>query len=142
MSTVTVLPIRTAADQDIAFAIRREVFVEEQQVDTREEYDEFEATSQHYLAMLADQAVGTCRWRKTANGIKLERFAVLKPFRSSGVGSALVAACLHDIPASEGYLYLHAQLTAVGLYKKMGFVAEGEQFTEANIQHYKMVLKR
>lgn len=139
---ITVLPIQNQADLDKAFEIRRKVFVEEQQVDAREEYDEFEASSHHYLAYVAATPVATCRWRKTEKGIKLERFAVLAEYRSQGLGSALVQKCLTEIPATEKYLYLHAQLTAIGLYRKMGFIAEGDQFSEANILHYKMVLQR
>lgn len=142
MSSISIQKISSQAQLENAFSIRKTVFVEEQHVDAREEYDEFEESSKHYLAIIDGQAVATCRWRKTEKGVKLERFAVLPAFRSSGVGTALVLHCLQEIPADEKYLYLHAQLTAVGLYKKCGFNEEGEQFSEANIQHYKMVLKR
>ena len=47
---ISVLPIATPADLETAFTIRREVFVEEQRVDAREEYDEFEQSSTHFLA--------------------------------------------------------------------------------------------
>ena len=124
-----------------AFEIRKDVFVIEQKVDESEEY-EFEEDSVHFIAKIDGEFAGTSRWRKTDKGIKLERFAVLKTHRSKGVGSALLSYMLKDIPSEHKYLYLHAQITAMGLYAKFGFVAEGEQFEEAGIQHYKMVLKR
>lgn len=80
--------------------------------------------------------------RKTENGVKLERFAVLEKFRSSGVGSALLQAVIADIPSEHNYLYLHAQLTAMGLYSKYGFTETGPMFEEAGIKHFKMVLRR
>ena len=122
------------------FAIRDEVFVREQEVDPSIEY-EFEEESQHFLATNNGSPVGTARWRRTKNGIKLERFAVLKNMRSKGVGSALVSAILKDISrsAEKGPLYLHSQVTACGLYAKHGFKPVGEQFLEADIWHYKMV---
>ncbi len=123
------------------FGIRKLVFVVEQQVDEREEY-EFEEESLHFIATCEGKNVGTARWRKTEKGIKLERFAVLSDYRSSGVGSALVKAVIADIPEEYKYLYLHAQLTAMGLYAKFGFKEKGPMFEEAGIQHYKMVLKR
>lgn len=129
-------------DLEKAFDIRRRVFVEEQRVDEREEYDEFESVSQHYIALYNDIAVGVARWRRTPNGIKLERFAVLPEYRSKGVGSRLVKKVLEDLPQNISYVYLHAQLTAIGLYRKFGFKEEGEQFSEANILHYKMVLTK
>ncbi len=124
-----------------AFAIRKQVFVVEQMVDESEEY-EFEEISHHFIAEVDGKYVGTARWRQTEKGVKLERFAILKEFRSKGVGSALVAAVINNIPQEFTYLYLHAQLTAMGLYAKFGFEKEGPMFEEANIQHYKMVLKR
>ncbi|MNV76904.1 putative N-acetyltransferase YjcF [compost metagenome] len=88
-----------------------------------------------------NQPCGACRWRKTENGYKLERFAVLKEFRGKRVGQALVAAALSDLPADADYIYLNAQLDAMPLYAKFGFAAEGDQFEEAGIQHFKMVKK-
>lgn len=129
---------------DQAFAIRQKVFVEEQNVPREEEYDEYEKSSVHFLAVnKAGEACGTARWRFTEKGIKLERFAVLKECRGAGVGSALVAAVLADIEkhpeASGKTLYLHGQLTAVPLYEKFGFEKKGEQFEECDILHYLMV---
>jgi predicted GNAT family N-acyltransferase len=124
-----------------AFKIRREVFVIEQQVDENEEY-EFEDESTHFIALVNGEYAGTARWRVTEKGVKLERFAVKKDFRSIGVGSYLLSTVINDIPTEHHYLYLHAQITAMGLYSKYNFIAEGELFEEAGIQHYKMVLKR
>ncbi len=137
---------RITAEEDLksAFKIRKEVFVIEQEVDPADEYDQFEETSTHFLALLDGMPVGTARWRFTQKGIKLERFAVLKEARGKGVGQALVAAVLSDISSdatTSGKLkYLHAQLTAVPLYSKFGFEKEGDIFEECNILHYKMKL--
>ncbi len=134
---------RTQTEEDLqkVFGIRRKVFVEEQQVDEAEEY-EFEDESVHFLALADGIPAGAARWRRTDKGIKLERFAVLPEYRGAGVGSALVSAVLDDIPQDAEFVYLHAQLTAVGLYKKFGFREEGDMFEEANIKHYKMVWEK
>ncbi len=124
-----------------AFDIRREVFVIEQMVSETEEYDQ-EDVSTHFIALYDGLPVGTARYRTTPNGIKLERFAILKPFRSMGVGSAILQYMLQELSAFEGLIYLHAQLTAMGLYSKFGFEAIGEQFEEAGIQHYKMTYQK
>lgn len=138
---ITVKKITDNPTLNEAFNIRRRVFVVEQRVDEREEY-EHEDISVHFIAMIDNEYAGTARWRKTENGVKLERFAVLDKFRSSGVGSALLQAVVADIPLEHTYLYLHAQLTAMGLYAKYGFKETGPMFEEAGIQHYKMVLNR
>lgn len=127
-----------------AFRIREEVFVKEQQVAPDEEYDEFEQDSTQFLAYFGQQEVGTARWRFTDKGIKLERFAVLKPFRGKGIGEALVKTVLEDInshPLSKGKtIYLHGQVQAMGLYEKSGFQKSGDLFVECNIDHYLMKL--
>ncbi|MVM37105.1 GNAT family N-acetyltransferase [Spirosoma sp. HMF3257] len=141
---INVLPISTPADLETAFAIRRRVFVEEQHVSAEEEYDDFEEISIHFLAYSAGTPCGTARWRRTSNGVKLERFAVLPAFRGQGVGKALVKTVLADVfsqqPEPIERIYLHAQVTAMPLYASFGFVAVGPMFEEAGIQHYKMVL--
>ncbi len=127
-------------DLDKVFAIRKIVFVEEQHCPPELEW-EHEEESVHFLATINGQPCGACRWRKTDKGYKLERFAVLKEFRGQGVGRALIAEALSDLPNDADYVYLNAQLDAMSLYAKFGFVAEGEQFEEAGIQHFKMVKK-
>lgn len=123
------------------FAIRRRVFVEEQDCPPELEW-EFEDESNHFLARVDGIPVAACRWRKTDKGYKLERFAVLKEYRGKGLGQALVKAVLADLPSEAEYIYLHAQILAIGLYEKFQFEKVGDQFEEAGILHYKMVLKK
>jgi predicted GNAT family N-acyltransferase len=128
------------ADLEKVFAIRREVFVGEQNCPPELEW-EYEEESNHFLAMVDGEPAGASRWRKTDKGYKLERFAVLKIFRGHGVGQALVQAVLDDLPKDATYVYMHAQVQAVTLYERFGFVKTGPEFEEAGIQHYKMEKK-
>jgi predicted GNAT family N-acyltransferase len=120
------------------FNIRKVVFVEEQKVDEREEYDEYESSSKHLIAVSDNIPVGTCRFRNTDKGIKLERFAVLKEYRGNNVGAALVNHSL-NLLEGEKNIYLHAQIQVVDFYRKFGFVTVGDEFVEANIRHFKMI---
>ena len=128
------------ADLDKAFAVRRDVFVVEQDCPPELEW-EFDDESTHFLATVDGEPAGACRWRKTEKGYKLERFAVLQKFRGFGIGQALVKTVLDNLPADADYVYLHAQVQAVSLYKKFGFEQTGPEFEEAGIRHYKMVKK-
>lgn len=125
-----------------AFAIRRKVFMEEQKVDEREEFDDFEQTSIHYLVLHDDKPVGTARWRITTDGIKLERFAVLKEYRNVRAGRTVLLKVLDDVLPLKKKIYLNAQVAAMNFYAREGFVAEGEMFMEAGIEHFKMVFVR
>ena len=138
------ITVEKISDQEVlekVFEIRRVVFVLEQNCPPELEW-EFEDESTHFMASVGGVPAGAARWRKTEYGYKLERFAVLKEFRGRGVGQALVSTVLADLPAEADYVYLNAQLPAMGLYEKFGFEKVGEMFEEAGIQHFKMVLKR
>lgn len=140
MPQLSVQKVSNTEELTHVFAIRKEVFVVEQHCPPELEW-EFEEESTHFLAKVDEWPAGAARWRKTDKGYKLERFAVAKAYRGLGLGKALVAAVLADLPADAAYVYLHAQLQAMGLYAAFGFVPEGPQFEEAGIQHFKMVLR-
>jgi len=141
---ITVARVTHPEELKEVFAVREAVFVREQRVPAEEEYDEFEDRSRHFLAQADGVPCGTARWRTTSGGVKLERFAVLKPFRGRGVGRSLVRTVLDDVFAQHspppGPLYLHAQVPAMPLYAGFGFEAVGDPFDECGIQHYKMML--
>jgi predicted GNAT family N-acyltransferase len=140
---ITVHPIEAPADLAAAFAIREKVFVEEQQVPREAEYDTYEDTARHYLAAAGGIPCGAARWRKTDQGVKLERFAVLAPYRNQAVGSCLLRQMIADVKAAypTETMYLHAQVPAVNFYARHGFEKVGEMFSECNIDHYKMILR-
>lgn len=123
-----------------AFEIRNKVFIQEQRVDMREEFDEYDLSSVHYLVIQGEDAIGTARWRFTEKGIKLERFAVVEEARKSGVGSLILREMLNEIPKTHP-VYLHAQVQVIPFYARHGFIKEGELFNECNIEHYKMCLQ-
>jgi predicted GNAT family N-acyltransferase len=135
---IQVNKVKTKSEIDSIFSIRNRVFVLEQNVDAAEEYDEDDQKCTHFIAYCNGEACGTARWRFKDKGIiKLERFAVLKEYRNTGVGAALVKAVLQDLPYATKVM-LHAQLHAVPFYEKMGFKSYGPQFEEAGIQHFAM----
>jgi predicted GNAT family N-acyltransferase len=118
-------------------SIRTKVFIEEQNVDRELEY-EFEEEGNFYLLYYQNFPIATARWRKTAKGIKLERFAMLLDYRNKGIGGKLLEAVLDDVIPLNETIYLHSQATAINYYKRAGFVEVGEHFFEANIEHVLM----
>lgn len=122
---------------NISYNIRNIVFVVEQKVDRALEY-EYEEQGNYYLLYYNDSPVATARWRKTAKGIKLERFASLKEYRNKGLGSQLLQKILKDVLPLNQKFYLHSQIKAITYYEREGFRKSGEKFVEANIEHYLM----
>ena len=123
----------------IAHSIRHEVFVIGQNCPADLEW-EYEEESTHFLVFKNKIAVATARHRKTLNGYKLERFAVLNEYRGKGYGHIILKAILDDLLIFKGEVYMHAQTEVIPFYEKMGFVKKGNEFEEAGIMHYKMTL--
>jgi len=122
---------------DICFAIRLEVFVQEQNVALEEERDEHDATAVHFLAFDGDAPVGTARvLLKTGGVAKITRVAVKKSARGLGVGAALMRHIEQAVPAAE--YRLDAQTQARAFYEGLGYRPEGVEFIEAGIPHFHM----
>lgn len=138
MNQLEIIRIEREEEMQKAWEIRKIVFVQEQNCPEVLEY-EFEEESTHYLAYFNQVPVATCRWRTTEKGIKFERFAVLAPYRRKGIADALVKFLLHEVASKQQKIYLHAQVSAMPLYAKNGFIPEGEKFDEAGIEHFRMV---
>jgi predicted GNAT family N-acyltransferase len=127
------------ADSVALAAIRREVFVIEQQVPESEEWDDRDAESEHVIALSAGGiTIGTGRLLPDGH---IGRMAVLKPWRGRGVGSALLTELI-AMARSRGHAEtrLHAQTHALAFYRKHGYTPLGEEFMEAGIPHYEMRL--
>jgi predicted GNAT family N-acyltransferase len=135
---ISVQKITAPEDLQKAFAIRDNVFVHGQNVPAHLEH-EHDDIAHHFLATVNDIPVGTARWRKTEQGYKLERFAILQEYRGKGIAAAMIKSVLADLPEDATYIYLNAQIDAVSVYEKNGFIKVGEQFEEAGILHFKMV---
>ena len=128
----------TNKDKERCFSVRREVFVKEQNISEKVEFDDTNANATYFIATYKDEPVGTARYRFTDQGVKLERFAVLKSFRNLGVGKKLVDYIL-NIVRNEKFIYLHAQESVIEFYFKLGFKKIGSPFFEAEIPHRKMM---
>ena len=120
-----------------AFEIRHKVFVIGQNCPKDLEY-EFEEDSTHFLLFADEVPMATARHRKTEQGFKLERFAVLETARGKGYGMQILQAILHDLKDKKEVKYMHAQQQVIPFYAKAGFKKIGNLFEEAGIMHYKM----
>lgn len=125
-----------------SIAIRREVFVLEQNVSEELEMCDDGIDVCYFLLFENEKEVATARYRKTDSGIKIERMAVLKSHRGMGLGNILMKFILVDLSGSTSKIYLNSQIQAVSLYLKSGFIPKGEHFYEAGIEHVKMVYEK
>jgi predicted GNAT family N-acyltransferase len=128
---------------DACRAIRRDVFCIEQKVPETLEWDGLDATCRHFLLRVDGVAAATARSRPYGqNAYKIERVAVLKVHRGSGLGRALMEQVLaHARGTGAATAVLNAQTTVRDFYAGLGFVAEGPKFMEADIPHVHMTLR-
>jgi len=124
-------------DKSALMHVRNIVFVEGQNVPKSLESDEFDSVSRYILAEdSGGNPIGCARLQPTG---KVGRIAVLDEYRRHGIARKMLADIIECATREKIHpLYLHAQITAVDLYKQFGFVQDGDQFEEAGIQHIKM----
>jgi len=125
-----------------ALPIRMAIFVQEQGVPEELELDESDADADHALAYIGPLCVGTARLVGLAGKKgQIGRMAILSGHRRNGIGSSLLKALL-ELGRSQGIMEfeLHAQVTAMPFYERLGFSSFGEVYDEVGISHRNMIL--
>lgn len=135
--------LTTKEELEVAFAIRKEVFVNEQGVPLEDEFDRFDTLDghcQHILVYYHEQPVGTGRIRFIDGVGKLERICILEPYRKLGIGKIIIKA-LEEIAEEWGasQVKLHGQTQAEDFYKKLGYLPASDIFIEDGIPHILML---
>lgn len=140
MTTFTLRDAHYPADLELLRAVREPVFLIEQGCPLDEEWDDWDHSADHVLALDARGApVGTGR---LTTEHKIGRMAVLSAGRGLGIGAAIMQRLL-EIAVEKAYasVALHAQCQAIGFYQRFGFHCEGPEFDEAGIPH-RLMLRR
>lgn len=146
--------VRLAGPHELAgaYALRHEVFVVGQGVPVELERDELDDEADHAVAARDGAVVGTGRLVDGRTGEDgrlvpgtpgsagtIGRMAVASSERGLGTGRALLDLLVaraqeRGVPVAE----LHAQVHARQFYERAGFVAYGEVYLEAGIEHVAM----
>jgi predicted GNAT family N-acyltransferase len=121
-----------------AWAVRLEVFVEEQSVPVELERDDLDDVATHWLALADDGSVlGTVRMvEEHGDTAHLGRLAVRAGARGRGVGAQLVRT-VEDEGRARGLrvCVLGSQVQAVPFYERLGYHVYGQEFDDAGIPH-------
>ena len=121
--------------------VRTQVFVQEQGIDAKDEWDSADADAVHaVITNRFGHPLGTARLLKKSPGVaQIGRMAVVRAMRGSGLGGQLLNA-LVDIAKARGdkEVLLHAQTSAQAFYAREGFLPVGEPFDEVGIAHIEM----
>lgn len=127
-----------------AAALRTEVFVHEQEIPQELEWDEHDAKAVHALIWnKLGQPVATGRLLQPKPQVsQIGRMAVSKPLRGGNLGRQVIEAFIETArQRGDKEVILHAQCSAEGFYRRLGFQAHGDIFQDAGIDHIEMSLK-
>lgn len=142
--TANIVHVKTEEELQKCLAIRMEVFVDEQKVPADleiDEYDTLDGKAYHILIEVEGQPAATGRLIiYHEHHAKMQRIAVHKTFRGTGIGRALLLA-LEQQGRNLGLTdsILDAQCQAEPFYGKLGYeVISTEPFYDAGILHVRM----
>lgn len=131
------LQSKTYAD---ALAIRKAVFVGEQNVPEEIEIDALESKTHHLVGYEGTLPVATARIYPMENGkYKVQRVAIRKEARNKNYGKLLMEEVEKHVQLLNGHkLFLGSQNHAMPFYEKLGFHICSEEYAEAGILHHDM----
>ncbi|MDM5226549.1 GNAT family N-acetyltransferase [Cytobacillus sp. NJ13] len=132
---------KVSSEQELhdAFSVRKQVFINEQNVPEEEEIDQFEDEAVHFVLYNNGMPAGAGRFRTVDGNGKVERICVLKENRQSGSGKAIMDK-IEEHAKKQGLpaLKLNAQTQAIPFYEKLGYQVISEEFMDAGIPHRTM----
>ncbi len=125
---------------ELAHAVRRRVFIEEQGVEEAVEMDGRDDAATHVVLTEVADPVATARVRfPDPSTAKIERVAVCPEYRGEGLARQVMnvaESAARDAGASSATL--HAQVSVRGFYENLGYKTVSEEFEEAGIPHVEM----
>jgi predicted GNAT family N-acyltransferase len=105
------------------------------------EWDADDDTALHAVAInRLGMPLATGRLLPAVAGMaRIGRMAVIRVLRGSGLGREILLALMKaSAERGDPQIMLHAQRSAEGFYKRLGFTPQGEPFDEAGIAHIEM----
>jgi putative N-acetyltransferase (TIGR04045 family) len=139
-------PVRTRAELERAFEIRKEVFVLEQKIFSNSDVDEDDPKSIHLVAEWDNQVVGTVRFYPVNNNGHWigGRLAVRREFRNTGAGEVLVREAMQFVKNRGCTKFTaHIQLENAPFFSRIGwkkvepvkdYFGKPHQLMEANLE--------
>ncbi len=128
----------STTDLDAAYALRKTVFGDEQQLPRVLDRDALDFNADHVVAVdEGGRCVGTCRMVRTdSRTCQLGRIAVDPSARRGGVGAAMLDA-LERLARLRGIaeLSVASQLGSEPFFRARGYAREGEVFQDSGVPH-------
>lgn len=139
LKVVEVKIVSNDKEMNDAFTVRKNVFIEEQNVPEEEEMDQFDQTATHFVVYDQGNPVGAGRFRVIDGIGKVERICIVASVRKKGLGK-LIMDEIERFAATKGIqtVKLNAQIHAEPFYQKIGYETVSDEFMDAGIPHVAM----
>jgi len=139
MMEIECRPVQNNDELRASFALRKKVFVEEQQLFRRTDRDRHDTQAIHIVALCHNNVVGTVRVHHQKAGIWFgSRLAVLQQFRGRA-GKLLIQKAMQVVKEKGAQQFrAHILLRNVPLFKRLGWVTAGHVFTYRGQPHQMM----
>ncbi|MGI6153745.1 MAG: GNAT family N-acetyltransferase [Christensenellaceae bacterium] len=122
-----------------AVDLRREVFVQEQQIPEEGEFDALDSQAMHLVVYDGETPVATGRVVHDGKTFRIGRLAVKKDCRGQGFGDLLIKLLLLKVfEFGPSVVRISAQTYAQAFYERYGFRKTGDEFMEEGIPHIPM----
>jgi predicted GNAT family N-acyltransferase len=124
--------------------IRIKIFVIEQQIPWRWEFDIHDKNAVHLIVVNSKEIIGTGRFYhdKYSGDYKLGRMAIVETYRNQGIGSKMLIK-IEEIARNKKVpkIILEAQSDKLHFYVNHGYKIEGDKYLMDGIYHTKMFKK-
>lgn len=126
-------------DRNHLIQIRTKVFLIEQAVPAKDEWDDLDSVATHFLIRQNSHIVGCARLIKTLEVGKIGRVAILEHHRRKGLATKLMNFMIDYGQKSQlSLLKLDAQTYIIPFYEELGFQVCSGEFMDAGIPHKTM----
>lgn len=131
---------RNSQELEAAFAIRQQVFVDEQHLFSGTDRDEHDQHSIHLIARNEDSIIGTVRVYPLQDGLWIGgRLAVKQGFRDSRAGMLLVKEAMKTVKKKNAQCFEAAiQEPNVPFFRRLGWQETGEAMEYHGLVHQRM----
>ena len=142
MFAIICRPVQNKKELLQSYALRREVFVEEQKLFKRTDRDRYDKHAIHIIALYNNKTVGTVRVHRQTDDIwHGSRLAVLKRFRGNA-GKILIQKAVDVVKENGAKQFIaYIQKRNVPLFKRLKWTEVGQVFTHHGKPHQLMEAK-
>lgn len=129
----------TEEEMEKAYAVRQEIFVEEQKLFAGSDRDEFDSRAIHIIALFSGEVIGTVRVYEREEGVWFgSRLAVRKPFRGR-VGKILMEEAKEVVEKMKAKRFMaYVQLPNIHFFRRHRWRSVGDVINYHGTPHQLM----